>query len=313
MEDQLSPVAAPPLVPAAPALPAPAAASGWLRLGATLFKLRIGVSIVLSALAGATLAGGGWMPLADTVLLTVAVLVAAAGAGASNHYHERDIDALMRRTRGRPFVTGRLRASRGWLVLFYAMMFAGSGLAAWRFGAVSGALVLAGALTYAVVYTVWLKRRTHWNIVIGGAAGSFAVLGGAAAVGDAGSPAIALLAIVLLLWTPSHFWALAIAIADDYRRAGVPMLPVSHGRALAARWAFGNSLLLVASSLALAALVADPLLWIGCGLGGGWLLLTGWRMCRQPDSVPVAMAAFRASLMQLGLLLLPLFLHAGAA
>ncbi len=91
----------------------------------------------------------------------------------------------------------------------------------------SASAPLAGALVYAVVYTVWLKRRTWWNIVIGGLAGSFAVLAGAAAVDPALSPQAWLLTIVLFLWTPPHFWSLAIAFRDDYAAAGVPMLPVA--------------------------------------------------------------------------------------
>lgn len=312
MEDRLSSAALAPAPGATPLAPAAIARSGWLRLAATLFKLRIAFAIVLSALAGAALAGPGWQAPADMLLLALAVLVSAAGAGASNHYFERDIDAHMRRTRGRPFVTGELRASLGWPLLFFAMMLGGGALAALRLGLASGLLVLAGALTYSLVYTLWLKRRTHWNIVIGGAAGSFAVLAGAASGGEMLSTEVLLLALVLLLWTPSHFWALAIAIVEDYRRAGVPMLPVTRGRAFAARCTFINSLLLVAASVALAAQIGGVLLWAGCAAGGGWMLWTSVQLLRQPESGKQAMAAFRASLLQLGLLLMPLLLPAGA-
>jgi protoheme IX farnesyltransferase len=311
VEDRLSTATLAPAPGASPLAPA-AARSGWLRLAATLFKLRIAFAIVLSALAGAALAGPGWQAPADMLLLALAVLVSAAGAGASNHYFERDIDAHMRRTRGRPFVTGELRASAGWPLLFFSMMLGGGALAALRLGLGSGLLVLAGALTYSLVYTLWLKRRTHWNIVIGGAAGSFAVLAGAASGGEMLSAEVLLLALVLLLWTPSHFWALAIAIVEDYRRAGVPMLPVTRGRGFAARCTFINSLLLVAASVALAAHVGDALLWVGCATGGGWMLWTSARLLLQPESGKQAMAAFRASLLQLGLLLMPMLLPVGA-
>lgn len=285
---------------------------GTLRLLATLFKLRIGASITLSALAGASLAAGRLPTLADLAWLALAVWLASSGAAGCNHYFERDIDALMRRTRSRPFVAGHCVAGTGWLLGFLALIGVGSALAAWRFNPVSGLWVLAGALTYAVVYTLWLKRRTHWNIVIGGAAGSFAVLAGAAAFGDWTGPAVLCLAAVLFLWTPSHFWSLAIAMAEDYRRAGVPMLPVSHGPGRAARWTLVNTVLLVASSVALAWLVAAPALWLGTVVGGGLLLLTGWRLVANP--VPaVAMRAFRASLIQLLLLLTTLFVALGAA
>lgn len=312
MEDRLKPAAV-----AAASAPlsgeAGAVRGSWLRIATTLFKLRIGFAIVLSALAGAVVAGGGWPSAGDSLILGFAVLLSSAGAGASNHYFERDIDARMRRTRGRPFVTGDLQVSALWPLLFFAMMVGGGALAAARFGLASGAMVLAGALTYSLVYTLWLKRRTHWNIVIGGAAGSFAVFAGAASSGDMTSLPVLLLALVLLLWTPSHFWALAIAIAEDYRRAGVPMLPVTCGRRFAARCTFFNSILLVTAGVALAALQGGLLLWAGSLLGGGWLLWTGWRMLADPESNTLAMSAFRASLLQLSLLLLPMLLPAGGA
>jgi protoheme IX farnesyltransferase len=296
---------------AAPAT-VPVRQGGVLALAAALFKLRIGLAIAFSALAGALVAAGQWPAAGDTLLLLISVLMAAAGAGGCNHYFERDIDARMVRTRGRPFVAGRIEHAPRWLGLFAAMMLGGSLLAGLWLGWLTGMLVLAGALTYSVVYTLWLKRRTEWNIVIGGASGSFAVLAGASATGAWSDPAVLWLTAVLFLWTPSHFWALAIAIVEDYLRAGVPMLPVTRGRAAAARWSLLNTALLVLCSLAFAAAVAQPLVWVGALVGGGWMLATGWRMVRNPGA-KTAMAAFRASLIQLGLLLIALFLAFGAA
>lgn len=293
-------------------LPGMAAWPDTLKLWMTLFKLRIGVSVVFSALGGALLAGGQWPAATDTLILILAVLLASSGAAGFNHYFERDLDAKMRRTRKRPFVTGRCSASLAWPVGFGALMAAGGLLASWRFGPESGLWILGGGLTYGVVYTLWLKRRTHWNIVIGGLAGSWAVLGGAAAVADGYSMSVILLALVLFLWTPSHFWSLAIAMPEDYRRAGVPMLPVVHGPQVAARWILINSLALVASALALAAVVGNPLLWLGTLLGSGYLLLTNLQLYRNPAPAE-AMRAFRASLIQLGILLAPLFTAFGIA
>jgi heme o synthase len=292
------------------ALPAATIRPGLLRLCASLFKLRIGFAIVLSALAGAILAQGAWPAGGDTVLLGIAVLLAASGAAGCNHYFERDIDAQMRRTRSRPFVSGRLDASVLWPVVFTAMMFAGSGIAAWHFGWTSGLFVLAGALTYSVVYTLLLKRRTHWNIVIGGLSGSWAVLAGAAAFDGTLAPTALLLAVVLFLWTPSHFWSLAIALVEDYRRAGVPMLPVVRGVEVASRWALLNAVLLAGSTLVLAAMLGNAYVWGGALLGGAWLCHTHRRLARRPTP-PVAMAAFRASLIQLGLLFAGLFIAFG--
>jgi protoheme IX farnesyltransferase len=300
----------PPAGQGAAALPIAATRSGLLKLCASLFKLRIGFAIMLSAFAGALLAHGDWPAGWDTLLLGFGVLVASSGAAGCNHYFERDIDAQMRRTRSRPFVSGRLSATRLWPVVFGAMMLLGSALVAWRFNVASGAFVLAGALTYSVVYTLWLKRRTHWNIVIGGLSGSWAVLAGAAAFDGTLGPAALLLAVVLFLWTPSHFWSLAIALVEDYRRAGVPMLPVVRGVAIASRWALINAALLAGSALLLAALLNDPFVWVGALLGGGWLLHTHRRLVRVPTP-PVAMAAFRASLIQLGLLFAGLFIAYG--
>jgi len=194
---------------------------------AATFKFRIAFAIGLSALGGAIVAGGGWPAPAPAVALLAAVLLASFGAAGLNHYLERALDLRMRRTRNRPFASGRLSDSTGWPVLFGTMIVAGSGLAGSSLGIASGLFVLAGALTYVVVYTAWLKPVSDWNIVIGGAAGSFGVLAGAAATGDFVQAPVLWLALVLLLWTPSHFWALAIALVDDYRRAGLPMLTFS--------------------------------------------------------------------------------------
>ena len=284
----------------------PADRVGLIGLCAALFKLRIGFAITLASLGGAVLAAGQWLPALDTLVLAVAVLLASSGAGAFNHYYDRDIDAVMGRTRGRPFVNGLLTARTGWPVLFFGLIAAGSGLAAWHFNPAAGLFTAAGALTYAIVYTMWLKRRTDWNIVIGGAAGSWAVLAGAAAAGEFGSAAVLWLAVVLFLWTPSHFWSLAIALAEDYRRAKVPMLPVTRGVDVAVRWNLVNTIALAASTVALAVVVNTPLLWLGAIAGSGWLLWTTLKMVHDPSRAK-AMTAFKASLIQLGALLAGLF------
>lgn len=283
---------------------------GLLSIALTLFKVRIGTAITLSALGGAVRAGNGWPAAADTTLLALAVLLAASGAGAFNHYFDRDIDAVMGRTNKRPFVNGTLEAHLGWPVAFLGMIAAGSILAGWWFSPACGLFVAAGALTYALVYTVWLKRRNDWNIVIGGAAGSWAVLAGAAATGRVADMDVMLLAAVLFLWTPSHFWSLAIVIAEDYRRAGVPMLPVTRGIDTAVRWNLINTAMLVAATLWLTARSGSVLVWLLAGTGAAWLAWTTVQMARDP-SPSKAMTAFKASLIQLGLLLAGLFaMHA---
>lgn len=292
-------------LPAATGLPARERRMSLPRVLAVVFKLRIGFAIGLSAIGGAVLAAGQWPALLDTTMLFLAVLLSSSGAAGYNHLFERDIDACMGRTRERPFVSGRFQADWRWFMFFSAMITGGGVLGAWWFNFASGAFVVAGALTYGLVYTLWLKRRTHWNIVIGGAAGSWAVLAGAAATTDEylTMPVLAL-ALVLFLWTPSHFWSLAVAMVDDYRQAGVPMLPVTRGCRVAARWTLLNTLALVAATGWLVLLVPRPALVVGALVGSSWLLYTSVCMLIVVNR-DTAMTAFKASLVQL------LFLLAG--
>jgi protoheme IX farnesyltransferase len=200
-----------------------------------VFKVRIGIAITLSALAGLAVAPGPLPAAWKIAVLAFAVLLSAASAGAFNHYVERDLDARMARTRDRPFVTGALKPHAGWLWLIGLLLVIAVGAAAWALNLAVALHVFLGAFVYGVVYTVWLKNRTWLNIVVGGLAGSFAVLAGASAVDPGLAPAPVILAVVLFLWTPPHFWSLATALREDYARAGVPMLPVVMGDAGAAR------------------------------------------------------------------------------
>ena len=268
-----------------------------------LFKLRIGIAIAVAALAGLAVERGAPPGAWPALALVLAVLLSSAAAGAFNQYAERDLDARMARTRGRPFVTGALRHGPAWLWLIGAMTAAAVLAAAVATNAVAALHVFLGASTYGVVYTVWLKRRTWCNIVVGGLAGSFAVLAGAAAVSPVPGPEALALAVVLFLWTPPHFWSLAIACREDYAAAGVPMLPVVVGDAHAARAIFGGAALLVAASLV-------PLLYglgwtygAGAVAGGAWFLLKCRDLLENPGR-PAARACFRASLVQLGAVLL---------
>ncbi len=267
-----------------------------------LFKLRIGIVITWTALAAAAITPGAALSGGQMLVLALSVMVASASAGAFNQYVERDIDARMTRTRRRPFVTGAAVHDARWLWLIMALT-AGAVLAAgWALNALTALYVFLGAFFYAVVYTVWLKRRTWMNIVIGGLAGSFAVLAGAAAVSP-GLPAQPLiLAIVLFLWTPSHFWSLAIAYRDDYVAAQVPMLPAVIGSARSARVILANTVLLVAVSLLPVVYGSGWLYLAGAAAGGAWFILKAIKLVREP-SRKNAMASFFASLVQLSLLL----------
>jgi protoheme IX farnesyltransferase len=268
-----------------------------------LFKLRIGLVIGFTALAGLAVTPGVGPAAWRVALLALAVVASSAAAGAFNQYVERDIDARMARTRGRPFVTGRLAHSRRWLALIGLMCGGSVIVAALATNALAALYTFLGAFVYGVVYTVWLKRRTWLNIVIGGLAGSFAVLAGAAAVAPARLDVVPLwLAIVLFLWTPPHFWSLAIAFRKDYEAAGVPMLPVVVGDASAARAIFASAILLVVASIVPAWYGLSWLYLIAAIGGGAYFLHRSARLVLDPGP-RTAMANFHASLIQLTVLL----------
>ena len=258
--------------------------AGRLRAFLTLWKPRIGLAIGFTGVAGYALAAREAFDPGLAAGLFLGMMVAAGGAGAFNQYVERDLDARMRRTRTRPFVTGEFRAGAGWFASILAVMALGVGLTAWWAGPWAALATACGTLVYTLVYTIWLKRRTHWNIVVGGLAGSLALLAGAGAVSAEAMalPLVLAFALVLFLWTPSHFWSLAIALRVDYESAGVPMLPVRRGAAHTARVVLANTVALVAASLMPAALGLSAT-YAAAALGAGALFI--WhnvRLVRDP-------------------------------
>ena len=267
-----------------------------------LFKLRIGFVIMITALAGYAVTPGPALGAAEFAVLALAVLISSASAGAFNQYIEFESDRLMVRTRDRAFPSGALRHTPAWLALIVLLLTVSVAAAWYALNPVSALYVFLGAFFYAVVYTVWLKRRTWLNIVIGGLAGSFAVLAGAAAVNPALGTVPLLLALVLFLWTPPHFWSLAIANRDDYVAAGVPMLPVVVGNARAARVVYASAVALVIASLLPAFFGAGPVYLAGALAGGAYFIFKARQLALNP-SRNTAMASFFASLIQLSLLL----------
>jgi protoheme IX farnesyltransferase len=208
----------------------------------------------------------------------------------------------MQRTRSRPFASGRLKPSAWWPVSFALLLAASLTLALAAGGMISSLFVFLGAFTYGIVYTVWLKRRSTWNIVIGGLAGSFAVLAGSAAVDPSPQAVPIILAVVLFLWTPPHFWSLAAAKSNDYAQAGVPMLPNTASRQV---W----TLTVLLHIVALVAISLMPLWYgqglvygLGAGIGGVYFLWAGLKLYLDPGK-QTAMASFFASLIQLTLLI----------
>jgi protoheme IX farnesyltransferase len=267
-----------------------------------IFKPRIAVSIMLSALGGMAITPGAMPGTLQVMTLAVGVFLAAGAAGAFNQWAEADLDAMMARTAGRPFASGRLQPDTMWLVSIVALLGLAVGMVALSSNAWAALYTFLGAFTYAIVYTVWLKRRTWFNIVVGGFAGSFAVLAGAAVADPSLAAGPILLAIVLFLWTPPHFWSLAIAAHKDYEENYVPMLPVIVGDR-------ASALVILAHTVALSLVALLPALygmgWIYLGFaiaGGGLFTSTSIRLAREPTKRR-AIQNFLASLAQLTLLL----------
>tara|TARA_R110000868_G_scaffold119351_1_gene316201 strand:- start:5 stop:880 length:876 start_codon:yes stop_codon:yes gene_type:complete len=255
-----------------------------------LTKPRVMSLVIFTALCGMLAAPGSIHP----VIGFTAILAISLGAGASaalNQWYESDIDAVMKRTSGRPLPAGRMDRETALhfgigLSVFSVLLM---GVAVNWF---SAAFLAFSIFFYAVVYTIWLKRSTPQNIVIGGAAGAFPpAIGWAAVTGDVGPMSLLLFAIIFF-WTPPHFWALALFMNSDYSKAGVPMMPVVAGRQSTRHQIFGYSLVLAAVA------VAPFVLGLaGAVYGAAAILLSGifcalsWLVARSKTTEPKDMAA----------------------
>jgi heme o synthase len=268
----------------------------------TLTKPRIMTLLLITGFCGMIVGARGW-PGTETAAAAMAGLaLACGGASALNHVLDRDIDPLMgARTRRRPVASGRVAPSRA-LEFGLALSALSFVLLASAVNVLTAVLALVGNLFYVLVYTRWLKRTTPQNIVIGGAAGAVPPLvGWAAATGNVTVAALLLFAIVFV-WTPPHFWALALLLEDNYRAAKVPMLPVVRGDRETARQ-------IVLYSLGLVAVTLLPWAWgtVGLGyvaaalaLGGGFVFLA--ERLRRDLSSRRAVLLFHYSLLYLALL-----------
>ena len=235
------------------------------RQAIVLFKLRVVSLLLLAAIGGAFLGNGGSPSLPILCAILITGTLAAGGASAINEYLERGKDQLMHRTQRRPLATGNWKHPAMILGVGIAMILLAV-LVTYPFNPVMAFFLGLGAVIYVGIYTIWLKPRTVLNIVIGGAAGSCAVLTGGAAVGAAADPAVIVLALLVFLWTPVHFWALAMFYRDDYQAAEIPMLPVQAPQEQSARWILIH---------ALSAVFAALLLGITPHLGWAYLVPTG--------------------------------------
>ncbi len=274
-------------VTAAPAAEALLAPEPELRDWWRLLKPRVMSLVIFTALVGLIAAPGAVHP----VVALAAVLCIAIGAGASgalNQWYDADIDQAMKRTRARPVPSGRVTPGEalgfgvGLSLMSVAMLtvianFLAAGLLAFTI------------FFYAVIYTMWLKRATPQNIVIGGAAGAFPpMIGWAAATGTV-SPESVLMFLVIFLWTPPHFWALALFAHDDYRDAGVPMMPVVAGERATRRQMFGYTLAMAASGFALAfTSVGGPVTLAVAVLANGAFIARAWTVARRDQAAAQA-------------------------
>jgi protoheme IX farnesyltransferase len=217
--------------------------------------------------------------------IIIAGALASAGSSALNHYYDKDIDPKMTRTSARPIPSGRMRASN---VLVYGLLVSCISVIYGYFAlnAVSAFFIAVGIFSYVIIYTVWLKRKNSSNIVIGGIAGSAAAWAGWAAATGSMDLLGFLVGFLVFVWTPSHFWCLAMKIKDEYAQAGVPMLPVVIGMHKTSKFILGNTLILIPYSLLLS--------FIPDGMGivytvialvsGGLMLAYHYKLTKNPTS-----------------------------
>jgi protoheme IX farnesyltransferase len=218
-----------------------------------LFKLRVVFLLVVAATGGAFLGSGSWPGWRVLLLTWITGGMAAAGASALNQYWERRSDASMGRTSQRPLVTGEIADPR-WVPIAGLLLIFIPSLAVLPFNPQLTFFLLAGAFIYVIIYTMWLKPRTLLNVVIGGLAGSAAVLCGSAAAGIWNAPGALILALILFFWSPFHFWSLALIYRDEYAKADFPMLPARTSPRNAAWWIMAHTLPTIVLGLLLAAL-----------------------------------------------------------
>lgn len=273
----------------------------------TLLKPGVMLLVVFTGFAGLVLAPGELHPFLQVVAILCIALGSGAG-GAINMWFDRDIDAVMLRTVNRPIPAGRITADDA---LAFGLLLAGGSVAlmglavSWQ-----AAAILAGAIGfYVFIYTVWLKRRTPQNIVIGGAAGAFPpVIGWAAMAGDAFAPEAWLMFLIIFLWTPPHFWALALYRNGDYRRANVPMLPVVAGLAATKKQMLIYTLVLLPVTVAPSFIgMSTPLYGVVAFLLSAEFIRHAWKVRRSDEDRP-AKAMFGYSILYLFAVFLALIL-----
>jgi len=253
-------------------------------------KPRIVVLLVITAVtsmyaASKLVPGSPPLEYLDYLHIIIAGALASAGSSALNHYYDKDIDPKMSRTSSRPIPSGRMAASN---VLLYGLAVSCISVIYGFFAlnAISAFFIAVGIFSYVIIYTVWLKRRNTSNIVIGGIAGSAAAWAGWAAATGSMDLLGFLVGFLVFVWTPSHFWCLAMKIKDEYAQAEVPMLPVVIGMQKTSKFILGNTLILIPYSLILV-LIPDGLgivYTIIASVSGGLMLVYHYKLTKTPTS-----------------------------
>jgi len=253
-------------------------------------KPRIVVLLVITAVtsmyaASKLVTGASQLDYLDYLHIIVAGALASAGSSALNHYYDKDIDPKMSRTSSRPIPSGRMAASH---VLLYGLAVSCISVIYGFFAlnAISAFFIALGIFSYVIIYTVWLKRRNTSNIVIGGIAGSAAAWAGWAAATGSMDLLGFLVGFLVFVWTPSHFWCLAMKIKDEYAQAEVPMLPVVIGMQKTSKFILGNTLILIPYSLILV-LIPDGLglvYAVIASVSGGLMLVYHYKLTKTPTS-----------------------------
>lgn len=249
-------------------------------------KPRIVVLLVITAVTSMYAASkliGPELDYLDLLHIIIAGALASAGSSALNHYYDKDIDPMMKRTSTRPIPSGRLKAQHA-MIYGLAVSAASVIYAAFTLNLVSTFFIALGIFFYVVVYTIWLKRLNSSNIVIGGFAGSAASMAGWAAATGSMDLLGFLVGFLVFVWTPSHFWCLAMKIKDDYAEAKIPMLPVLVGMQKTSNYILINTAILLPYSLALYAFGLGLVYLVIAAVSGGLMLVYHYKLTKNPTS-----------------------------
>jgi protoheme IX farnesyltransferase len=267
-----------------------------------LTKPRVVMLIVFTAIVGMFVSVPGWPGLPALVFGTLGIGLASSSAAVFNHVLDARIDIQMMRTRGRPLPQGKLTEKSA--LVFASVLCVISMIILWSLvNPLTAMLTFCSLIGYAVIYTVWLKRATPQNIVIGGAAGAAPPLLGWVAVTNEIQSGALLLFLIIFVWTPPHFWALAIARKDEYAKVDIPMLPVTHGDAYTRLYILLYTILLVLITILPYLIGMSGLIYLLAAIVlDAWFLNYAIRMVREPAEHELPMRTFKFSITYLGLL-----------